>query len=111
MSKEKFNSFSTHFEIYNSLISLQYATVQVYPSTFNSHNNTRRLALELRANPKSTREEFKNKVFPRTSTNPGTVIDRERAINVTVQLTLIINYSDKDRHYQKYKISGFRPVK
>ncbi|KAF7950115.1 hypothetical protein EAE96_007413 [Botrytis aclada] len=109
-AEEKLHSFSTYFQIYDRLTSPQYATVQVHPSALNSHNDIRRLALELRANPQSTREEFRTKVFPNISTDPEVLIDQERAINVAVQITLMIDCSDKDRHYEGYDIGGFRPV-
>ncbi|KAF7917219.1 uncharacterized protein EAE98_010324 [Botrytis deweyae] len=109
-AEEKIHSFSTYFQIYDRLMSPQYATVQVHPSALNSHDDIRRLALELRANPQSTREEFRTKVFPNISTDPESVIDQERAINVAVQIMLMIDCSDKDRHYEGYEIGGFRPV-
>ncbi|PQE32169.1 hypothetical protein CJF32_00001767 [Rutstroemia sp. NJR-2017a WRK4] len=109
-AEEKLHSFSTYFQIYDSLTSPQYATVQVHPSALNSHDDIRRLALELRVNPQNTRKEFKNKVFPQPSTDLDTVIDQERAINIAVQLMLMIDCSDKDRHYEGYEVGGFRPV-
>jgi hypothetical protein len=69
------------------------------------------LALELRANPRTTREEFRDKVFPYSFVDPGTVNDQERAINVAVQLMLMVDCSDKDRHSEDYEIGGFRPVR
>ncbi|KAF7889382.1 uncharacterized protein EAF01_010875 [Botrytis porri] len=82
-------------------------TVQVHPSALN-HDDIRRLALEFRANPQSTCEEFRIKVIPNISTDPEVVIDQERDVNVAVQITLMIDGSDKDRHYEGYEIGGFR---
>lgn len=109
-AEEKFDSFSTYFETYDSLTSPRYATVQIHPSSLNYHADIRRLALELRANPQSTREEFKNKVFPHPPTDSETVIDQDRAINIAVQLMFMIDCFDKDHHYKGYEIGGFRPV-
>jgi hypothetical protein len=109
-AEEKFYSFSTYFKIYDSLTTPPYATIQIHPPALNSHDDIRRLALELRANPQSTREEFKDKVFPQNLMGPEAAIDQERAINVAVQLLLMINCSDKDRHCEGYEVGGFRPV-
>jgi len=108
--EEKFPSFGTYFKIYDALTSPQYSTVQIYPSALTSHDDIRRLALELRVNPQSTREEFKNKIFNPPSTDLETIIEQERGINVAVQLMLMIDCSDKDRHYEGYEVGGFRPV-
>ena len=110
-AEDKFSSFSTYFKIYDSLTTPQYSTVQIYPTALNSHDDIRRLALELRANPQTTREEFKAKVFPQNFADPETVIDQERVINVAVQLTLMIDCSDKDRHCEDYEVGDFRPVR
>jgi hypothetical protein len=57
-----------------------------------------------------TRKEFKDKVFPQNLTDPEIIIDQDQAINIAVQLMLMIDCSDKDRHCEGYKIGGFRPV-
>ncbi len=110
-AEDKLPSFSTYFKIYDFLTSSQYTTVQIHPSVLNSHDDIRRLALELRANPRTTRKEFKDRVFPQRFGNPEAVIDQERAINVAVQLMLMIDCSDKDRHCEDYEVGGFRPVR
>lgn len=109
-AEEKLYSSSTYFQIYDRLTSPQYTTVQVDLSALNSHDDVRRLALELRANPQSTREEFRAKVSQNSLTDPELVIDQERAINVAVHIMLMIDCIDKDRHYEGYEIGGFRPV-
>jgi len=109
-AEEKFHSLSTYFKTYDSLTSPQYSKVQIHPSTLNSHDDIRHLVLKLRVNQQNTREEFKNRAFPRPPTDPETVIDQDRAINVAVQLMLMIDCSDKDRHYEGYEVGGFRPV-
>ncbi|KAM0312771.1 hypothetical protein ACHAO8_006052 [Botrytis cinerea] len=109
-AEEKLDTSSTYFQIYDRLTSPQYAAVQVHPSALNSHDDIRRLALELRTNPQSTREEFKVKVFPQISTDAEILIDQERAINVAVQITLMIDCFDKDHHYEGYRVGDFRPV-
>jgi hypothetical protein len=109
-AEEKFHSFTTYFKIYDSLTTPEYATIQMQVPAVSSHNDIRRLALELRANPQSTREEFKDIVFPRKLTDPEAAIDQERAINVAVQLLFMIDCSDKDRHSEGYEVDGFRPV-
>jgi hypothetical protein len=109
-AEDKFRSFSTYFNLYDSLTAPQYSTVQLHPSALNSHEDIRRLALELRANPQATREEFRAKTFPQHFANPETLLDQDRAINVAVQLTSMIDCSDKDRHSEDYEIGGFRPV-
>ena len=109
-AEEKFNSFSTYFKIYDYLTTPRYTTVQIHPPALNSHEDIRSLALELRANPQISRNEFRNKVFPQTLADPETIIDQERSINVAVQLMLMIDCSDKDRHGAGYEVGGFRPV-
>jgi hypothetical protein len=109
-AEEKFHSFNTYFKTYDSLTTPQYATVQIDPTALNSHDDIRKLALELRANPQMTREEFKDKVFSRNLSDPEIIIDQDQAINIAVQLMLMIDCSDKDRHCGGYKIGGFRPV-
>ena len=109
-AEEKLHSFSTYFKTYDSLTAPQHTTVQIYPSALNSHDDLRRLALELRADPQYTREEFRNRIFPRDVKDPETIIDQERAINIAVQLTFMIDCSDKDRHCEGYEVGGFRPV-
>jgi hypothetical protein len=109
-AEDKLPSFSTYFKIYESLTTPQYTTVQIHPSALNSHDDIRRLALELRANPHTTRKEFKDRVFPQTLVDPEMAVDQERAINVAVQLMLMIDCSDKDRHCEGYEVGGFRPV-
>ncbi|KAG4416221.1 hypothetical protein IFR04_010624 [Cadophora malorum] len=109
-AEEKFHSFGTYFQIYDSLTSPQYATVQIHPAVWKSHDDIRTLALELRANPQDTREQFLGKAFPHTSTDPETRNDQERAINVAVQLMFMIDCSDKDRHYEGYEVGGYRPA-
>jgi carbonic anhydrase len=110
-AEDKLPSFSTYFKVYDSLTTPQYTTVQVYPSALNSHDDIRRLALELRANPHTNREEFKDRVFPQKVVDPETAVDQERAINVAVQLMLMIDCSDKDRHCEDYEVGGFKPVR
>lgn len=107
---EKFPSFGTYFRIYDTLTTPQYAAIQIHPPALSSHDDVRRLALELRANSQSTREEFRSRVFPGHITDPEVAVDQERAINVAVQLLLMIDCSDKARHYEGYEIGGFRPV-
>jgi hypothetical protein len=109
-AEEKFQSFKTYFKTYDSLTTPQYATVQIDPTVLNSHDDIRRLALELRANPQMTRKEFKDKVFPQNLTDTEIFIDQDQAINIAVQLMLMIDCSDKDHHCEGYKIGGFRPV-
>jgi hypothetical protein len=109
-AEEKFHSFSTYFKVYDSVTTSQYATVQIHPSALNSHDDIRRLAPELRANPQYTREEFRDKNFPQDFKDPETVIDQERAINIAVQLVFMIDCSDKDRHGEGYEVGAFRPV-
>jgi hypothetical protein len=109
-AEEKFHSFNTYFKTYDSLTTPQYATVQIDPTALNSHDDIRRLALELRANPQMTRKEFKDKVFSQNLTHAEIIVDQEQAINIAVQLMLMIDCSDKDRHCEGYKIGGFRPV-
>ena len=109
-AEERLVAFSKYFQVYDCLTSPKYAITQVHPSALNSHGDIRMLALELRENPQRTREEFKAKVFPQISTDPEIVIDQERAINVAVQITLMIDCSDKERHYEGYKVGDFRPV-
>src|SRR5450756_652242 len=110
-AEDKFHSFSTYFKIYDSLTTSQYSTVQIYPTALNSHDDIRRIALELRANPQTTREEFRAKVFPQNFADPETIIDQERVIDVALQLMLMIDCSDKDRHCENYEVGGFRPVR
>jgi hypothetical protein len=110
-AEDKFHSFSTYFKIYDSLTTSQYSTVQIYPTALNSHDDIRRIALELRANPQTTREEFRAKVFPQNFADPETIIDQERVIDVALQLMLMIDCSDKDRHCEDYEVGGFRPVR
>ncbi|CAM6005191.1 unnamed protein product [Sphagnum balticum] len=110
-AEDKLSSFSTYFKVYDSLTTPQYTTVQIQPSALNSHDDIRRLALELRADPHSTREEFKDRVFPQNFADPETAVEQERAINVAVQLMLMIDCSDKDRHCEIYEVGGFRPVR
>lgn len=109
-AEDKFHSFTTYFKIYDSLTTPEYATIQMQVPAVSSHDDIRRLALELRANPQSTREEFKDMVFPQMLADPEAAIDQERAINVAVQLLLMIDCSDKDRHCEGYEVDGFRPV-
>ncbi|KAK6599167.1 uncharacterized protein H4I96_08371 [Botrytis cinerea] len=109
-AEERLDAFSKYFQVYDCLTSPKYAITQVHPSALNSHGDIRMLALELRETPQRTREEFKAKVFPQISTDPEIVIDQERAINVAVQITLMIDCSDKERHYEGYKVGDFRPV-
>jgi hypothetical protein len=110
-AEDKLSSFSTYFKVYDSLTTPQYTTVQIQPAALNSHEDIRRLALELRANPQTTREEFKDRVFPQNFADTEAAVDRERAINVAVQLMLMIDCSDKDRHCENYEVGGFRPVR
>lgn len=109
-AEEKFNSFSTYFKTYDSLTVPQYATIQIQPPTLNSHDDIRKLALELKANPQCTREEFKRQLFPKELKDSEASVEQERAINVAVQLMFMIDCSDKDRHCEGYEIGGFRPV-
>ncbi|KAF5869099.1 uncharacterized protein Bfra_011642 [Botrytis fragariae] len=109
-AEEKLQSFSTYFQLYDSLTSPQYVMVQIDPPALNTHADIRSLALKLREDPENTREEFQKKAFPQTSKNAETVKDQQRAINVAVQIMLMIDCSDKDRHHQGYEIGGFRPV-
>lgn len=110
-AEDKFQSLSTFFNLYDALTTSLHTTVQIQPSALNSHDDIRRLALELRENPQLTRQEFKDKVFPSTFADSEIIRDQERAINVAVQLMLMIDCSDKDRHSEDYEIGGFRPVR
>jgi hypothetical protein len=108
--EENLHSFSAYFKVYDSLIDPRHATIQIYPPVINSHDDIRNLALELRANPQSTRKEFRDRVFPSSLTEPSITDDQDKAINFVVQAMLMIDCADKDRHWECYEVDGFRPV-
>ena len=110
IAEERLDSFSAYFRVYDLLTNPRYATVQIYPPVINSHDGIRKLVLELRANPQSTRKEFRDRVFTSCLSEHSTAADQEIAINFVIQVMLMIDCADKDRHWEGYEIGGFKPV-
>ena len=110
-AEEKLHPCSAYFRAYDSFTGHQHASIQIYPPAISSHDDIRRLALELRANPQSTRKEFRDMVFPPSVTEPLTADDHEKAIDLAIQVVLMIDCADKDRHWEVFEIGGFRPVR
>jgi hypothetical protein len=109
-AEEKLHSFSAYFRVYDSLTNPRHVTIQIYPPVINSHDDIRNLAIELRANPQSTRKEFRDRVFSSSLTEPLITNDQDNAINFVIQVMLMIDCADKDRHWECYEVGGFRPV-
>jgi hypothetical protein len=109
-AEERLQSFSAYFKVYDTLTNPQHATIQIYPPVVNSHEDIRKLALELKANPQITRKEFRNRVLSSHLAQSSPTDGQDDAINSVIQVMLMIDCADKGRHWEGYEIGGFKPV-
>lgn len=103
-------SFSAYFKVYDRLINPQHTIIQIHAHGQTSHYDIWKLSLELRADPQSTRESLRDRVFTTASPDSAFIIGKENAINAAVQLMLMIDCADRDHHSEGYYIGDFRPV-
>jgi hypothetical protein len=102
---------SAYFKFYDDLMKSSSEQTIIGMDIANLHPpcDVLSVAASLRGDPQSTRDNLRNTSLKTTSEVSRLVKDRESAINIAVQLMLMIDCSASESHDKGYLIDGSKP--
>lgn len=105
-------SLDAYFKLYNSLVNDDFlkatSAVPEYKQALRTHEDILNVARNLKLDPNRTRLQVRSASFLTFTESPGMLEDRNRAIDISARLMLMINCSAYLQS-PRFEIDGFRP--